>query len=196
MSALTERGANSSSMNLMNSSTRFPDGAAMQNPRTGKVLSAGFSAAARFKAPARSRQSHFSIAFMIGASARHNTQFLRRLPGWLFRVFRLDDFAHELRGKLRVFVCEFNSDGFAVYHRQLMAKLVAGVTVIVDLPHGPREVAIVLVRLASDGAINAVHAGDAAVGIAVELAAKGRHHLHGADRLRGFPPRPRALVRH
>src|SRR5258708_4250909 len=140
MSAFTERGASSSSMNLVNSSTRFPDGAGMQNPRTGKVLSAGFSAAARFKAPASSRPSHFSTAFMIGASARHGTQFLRRLPGRLFSVFRLDDFAHELRGKLRVFVCEFDSDGFAVYHGQLMAKLVTGVAVIVDLPHGPREV--------------------------------------------------------
>src|SRR5881394_288078 len=150
MSVFTERGASSSSMNLMNSSMRFPDGAGMQNPRTGKVLSAGFSAAARFKAPASSRQSHFSTAFMVGASARHDTQFLRHLPGRLSRVFCLDDFAHELRGKLRVFVCEFDSDGFAVYHRQLMAKLVARVAVIVDLPHGLREVTIVLVRLASD----------------------------------------------
>src|SRR5258705_11324803 len=133
MSTFTERGASSSSMNLMNSSTRFPDGAGMQNPRTGKVLSAGFSADGRFKAPARSRQSHFSIAFMVGASARHDTQFLRRLPGWLFRVLRLDDFAHELCGELGVFVCEFNPDGFAVYHGQLMAKLVAGVAVIVYL---------------------------------------------------------------
>ena len=58
---VTERGASSSSMNLMNSSTRFPDGAGMQNPRTGKVLSAGFSAAARFKAPASSRQSQVSL---------------------------------------------------------------------------------------------------------------------------------------
>src|SRR5678815_859475 len=146
MSAFTERGASSSSMNLMNSSTRFPDGAGMQNPRTGKVLSAGFSAAARFIAPASSRQSHFSTAFMVGASALHDTQFLRRLPDRPFLVFRLDDFAHELRRELRVFVCEFDPDRFAVYHGQLMAKLVAGVALIVDLPHGPREVAIVLVR--------------------------------------------------
>src|SRR5213082_559070 len=40
MSAFTERGASSSSLNLMNSSTRLPEGAAMQKPRTGKVLSA------------------------------------------------------------------------------------------------------------------------------------------------------------
>src|SRR6185295_10612360 len=146
MSAFTERGASSSSMNLMNSSTRFRDGAGMQNPRTGKVLSAGFSAAARFKVPARRRQSHFSITFMAGASARGDTQFLRSLPGRLFRIFRLDDFAHELGRELGVFVREFDSDGFAVYDGQLMAKLVAGVAVIVDLPHGPREVARVLVR--------------------------------------------------
>src|SRR6185369_6254390 len=112
MSAFTERGASSSSMNLMNSATRFPDGAGMQNPRTGKVLSAGFSAAARFKAPASSRQSHFSIAFMVGASARRDTQFLRRLPGRLFRVFRLDDFAHEFSGELRVLVRELNPHRF------------------------------------------------------------------------------------
>src|SRR6185436_400701 len=116
MSVFTKRGASSSSMNLMNSSTRFADGAGMQNPRTGKVLSAGFSAAARFKAPASSRQSHFSIAFIVGASARRDTQFLRRLPGRLFRVFRLDDFAHELRRELGVFMREFDPDGFAVYH--------------------------------------------------------------------------------
>src|SRR5438445_487894 len=133
MSAFTERGASSSSMNLVNSSTRFPDGAGMHNPRTGKVLSAGFSAAARFKAPASSRPSHVPTAFMIGASARHGTQFLRRLPGRLFSVFRLDDFAHELRGELRVFVCEFDSDGFGVDHGQLMAKLVAGVAVIAKI---------------------------------------------------------------
>src|SRR5258706_10498549 len=115
MSAFTKRGASSSLMNLMNSSTRFPDGAAMQNPRTGKVLSAGFSAAARFKAPASSRQSHFSIAFMVSASARRDTQFLQRLPGRLFRVFPLDDFAHELRRELGVFVREFDSDGFTIH---------------------------------------------------------------------------------
>src|SRR4029077_5726151 len=97
---------------------------------------------------------------------------------------------------LRVFVCEFDPDGFAVYHGQLMAKLVAGVAVIVDLSHGPREVAIVLVCLISDGAINAVHAGDAAVGIAVELPTKVRHDLHGADRLRGLAHRGGSPIWH
>src|SRR5437763_9126412 len=63
MSAFTERGASSSSINLMNSSTRLPEGAAMQKPRTGKVLSAGFSAAARFKVPTSSRHIQFFAKF-------------------------------------------------------------------------------------------------------------------------------------
>src|SRR4030095_14138272 len=61
-----------------------------------------------------------TIAFMIGASARRDTQFLRRLPGRLFRVFHLDDFAHELRRELRVFVCEFDPDGSTIDDSKLM----------------------------------------------------------------------------
>src|SRR2546423_302223 len=55
MSTLTERGASSSSMNLTNSSTRLLEGDPMQNPRTGNVFSASFSAPAEFKAPTSSR---------------------------------------------------------------------------------------------------------------------------------------------
>src|SRR6266404_7761767 len=63
MSTFTERGANSSSMNLMNSSTRFPEGDGMQKPRTGSVLSVCFSAAARFKVPASRSQTQFFAKF-------------------------------------------------------------------------------------------------------------------------------------
>src|SRR5881394_2489707 len=61
MRTFTERGANSSSINLMNSSTRLPEGDGMQKPRTGSILSAGPSAAARFIAPTSSRQSKVFI---------------------------------------------------------------------------------------------------------------------------------------
>src|SRR5580704_427218 len=100
MSAFTERGASSSSMNLMNSSTRFPDGAGLQNPRTGIVLSAGFSAAGRCRVPASNRQSHFVTVVMLSASLRGETQCLRRTPGRVLRAFRLDDLAHKFHREL------------------------------------------------------------------------------------------------
>src|SRR6266404_3956038 len=72
MSALTERGASSSSMNLINSSTRLPEGVATQNPRTGSVLSAALSAAARLKVPMSSRPiqlfTKFSFEVMFDIS--------------------------------------------------------------------------------------------------------------------------------
>src|SRR5258708_7669640 len=194
MSVFTERGASSSSMNLMNSSTRFPDGAGIQNPYTGSVLSAGFSAACRRSVRASSRQSHFLTVLMVDASSRSETQFFRRLPGWLVRVFRLDDFAHKLRREPGVLVREFDSDSFTIHHRQLMAQLVTGVTVVANLVHSPREVAVVLICFAGDDAVVAVHSGDATVGVAVELSAEVRHDLPGADRLCGSPHPGRALV--
>src|SRR5713226_2087901 len=208
MSVFTERGANSSSMNLMNSATRLPDGAGMQKPRTGKVLSADFSAADGDKVAASSQQSHdrFNFRFMFSISAFQKSASslasrcadqLRagRLDGFI-RVFSADDFAHEFRPEPGVLVREFDSNRLAVDHGQLMAQLVADVAVVVDLVHGPREIAIVLVRFAGDGSVDAVHTGDAAVGIAVELPAKVRHDLHGADRLRGLAHRGGALIRH
>ena len=61
MSTFAERGASSSAINLMNSSTRFPVGVAMQKPRTGSDLSAGLSAAGRLNVPMNSRQNQFFI---------------------------------------------------------------------------------------------------------------------------------------
>src|ERR1022692_625508 len=117
MSAFTERGASSSSMNLMNSSTRFPDGAGMQNPRTGSVLSAGFSAAGKCRVPASNKQNHFVTVIMVSASSRDETQCFRRMPGRILRVFRLNDLAHEFRRKLGVLMREFDPDSFAAHHR-------------------------------------------------------------------------------
>src|SRR6185369_1748822 len=154
MSVFTERGASSSSMNLMNSSMRLPEGAGMQNPRTGSVLSVGFSAADRVKAPVRSRHRRFKFRVMVGISAiqwisaqrpasnRAGQLRAGSLDGPV-RVFGVNDFPHELRGELRVLVRELNPQRLAVHHGQLVAQLVAGVAAVADLVHGPREVAIV-----------------------------------------------------
>src|SRR5207247_3064531 len=211
MSAFTERGASSSSINLMNSSTRLPEGAAMQKPRTGKVLSASSSAAARFKVPTSSRQIQFFAKFdfevmfdisMVGSSSvqTHRSGGACRLrDGGLGRfrsVFRLDDLAHEFGRELGVLVRELDSHCFAIHHGQLMAKLVADVTAIADLMHRPREVSIVLVRLACDDSVDSIHAGDAAVRVTLKLSPEVRHHLHGTDRLRSVAHRRGALVGH
>src|SRR6266404_841051 len=178
MSVFTERGASSSSMNLMNSSTRFAEGEGMQKPRTGSRLSAGFSAAGRCRVVASSRQSHFLTALMVGVSLCSETQFLRRLASRFLGVFRPDNFAHELCCELGVLVCEFDPDSFAIHHGQLVAQLVTRVTVVTDLVHGSREIVIVLVRLASDEAVDSVHAGDPAVRIEVKLSAEVRSEEH------------------
>src|SRR5882724_2930603 len=107
MSTFTERGASSSSINLMNSSTRFPEGEGMQKPRIGSDRSAGLSAAARLKVPASSRLSHvfaridFWIMFNTSNSARlfrpaacpsgRADQLRGGRLGRFRRVFRLDD---------------------------------------------------------------------------------------------------------
>src|SRR5437667_9676905 len=70
MSTFTKRGASSSLTNLRNSSTRLPEGDAMQKPRTGRDLSAGFSAAARFKVLTSSRQIHVFIGAVRFDDAR------------------------------------------------------------------------------------------------------------------------------
>src|SRR5579859_2741047 len=114
MSVFTERGASSSSTNLMNSSTRFAEGEGMQKPRTGSRVSAGFSAAGRCRVVASSRPSHLMTALMAGVSLCSQTQFLRRPGSRFLGVFRLDNFAHELRCELGVLVCEFDPDSFAV----------------------------------------------------------------------------------
>src|SRR5690242_16509527 len=114
MSVFTERGASSSSMNLMNSSRRFAEGEGMQKPRTGSHRSAGFSAACTGRAAASSRQSHFLTVLMVGVSLCGETQFLRRLGSQFLGVFRLDNAPHELRCELGVLVCEFDPDGFAI----------------------------------------------------------------------------------
>src|SRR6266571_3365582 len=211
MSTFTEREASSSSINLMNSSTRFPEGEGMQKPRTGSVLAAGFPAAARFKVPTSSRQNQFFANFgfevmfdistvrsssvqphpSCGADRLRDGGIGRFLP-----VFRPDDLAHEFDRELGVFVSEFYPDCFAIYHGQLMAKLVADVTLIANLTHGPREVPIVLVRLARDDSVDPVHAGDAAVRVTVKFSAEVRHDLQGTDRLRGVAHRGGAFVRH
>src|SRR5436190_17682785 len=184
MSVLTARGASSSSMNLMNSSTRFPEGAGMQNPRTGKDLSAGFSAADRDKVAASSQQSHgnFDFPFMFSISAiqksvsspglRCADQLRAGRTCRFLRIFRLNDLAHELCRKLGVLVREFDADSFAVHHGQLMAQFVAGVAVISDLVHCPREVAIVLVCFACNDSIDSVYTRDAAIRVAVKLPAE------------------------
>src|SRR5438477_10052825 len=58
------------------------------------------------------------------------------LPARLVYVFRLDDLAHELSGKPGVLVCEFDPDCFTIHHGQLVAQLVAGVTVVANLVPG------------------------------------------------------------
>src|SRR5881398_2150292 len=102
-------------------------------------------------------------------SARDRTQLRRRLPSRLLPVFRPDDLANELDCELSVLVGEFDPDCFTIHHGQLMAKLVADVTVVANLLHRPREVSIVLVRLARDDSVDSVHAGDAALRVAVKF---------------------------
>src|SRR3989441_1702224 len=65
-----------------------------------------------------------------------------------------------------------------------------------DLTHGAGEVSIVLVRLARDDPIDSVHAGDAAVRVAIKFSTEVRHDLFCANGPRGlanggggvFPP--------
>src|SRR5438093_7555480 len=129
MSAFTERGASSSSINLMNSSTRLPEGAAMQKPRTGKVLSAGFSAAARFKVPTSSRHIQFFAKFdfevMFDISTVRSSSVQTHPSGGACRlrggglgrflsVFPPDDLAHEFRRELGVLVRELDPERIAV----------------------------------------------------------------------------------
>src|SRR6266496_2279712 len=145
MSTFTERGASSSSINLMNSSTRFPEGDGMQKPRTGSVLSAGLSAAARFKVPTSSRQSqffakfHFEVMFDVSTVRSASVQphpsgradrLRGRGPGRYLAVYHPDDLAHEFDRELSVLVRELDPDCFAIHHGQLMAKLVADVTAV------------------------------------------------------------------
>src|SRR5437870_88656 len=201
MSAFTERGASSSSINLMNSSMRLPEGDAMQKPRTGSVLSAGFSAAARFKVPTSSRQIQFFAKFdfevMFDISTVRSSSVQTHRSGGACRlrdgglgrfrsVFRPDDLAHEFGRELGVLVRELDSDCFAIHHGQLMAKLVADVTAVANLMHRPREVSIVLVRLARDDTVDSVHAGDAAVRVTVKFSTKVGHDLFCADGPRGL----------
>src|SRR5205814_4734008 len=94
---------------------------------------------------------------------------LRDAPGWPLRVFRPDDFAHEFGRESGVFMGEFDPDGFTIHDGKSMAKLVADVTTVINLMHGPDEVAIVLVRLARDDSVDPVHARDAAVRIAIKF---------------------------
>ena len=44
-------------------------------------------------------------------------------------------------------------------------------------PHGSREIAVILIRLAGDDSVNAIETRDAAIRIAFEFAAKMRHDL-------------------
>src|SRR4051794_1399677 len=102
MSAFTDRGASSSSMNLMNSSTRLPEGAGMQKPRTGKIVSADLCAADRDSVAASSQQSHgrFNLRFMLASSlfqricasltSRCADQLRADRLGGLVRVFSAD----------------------------------------------------------------------------------------------------------
>src|SRR4051812_20138493 len=68
MRTFTERGVNSSSMNLMNSSRQFGEGEGMQNPRTGNVLFAGGPAAFSWSA-ATSKINNENL-FMIQIPSR------------------------------------------------------------------------------------------------------------------------------
>ena len=77
-----------------------------------------------------------------------------------------------------------------------MAKLVADVTTVINLMHGPDEVAIVLVRLARDDSVDPVHARDAAVRIAIKFSTEMRHHLFCADGPRGLANSSGAFIRH
>src|SRR6266511_435765 len=211
MSTFTERGNSSSSINLRNSSTRFPEGGGMQKPRTGSALSADLSAAARFNAPTSSRPIQcfmkFDLAIMFDISTDRNSsvqphpsrgadRLWRGGPGRFLPVFRADDLAHEFDRELGVLVRELDPDCLATHDGQWMAKLVADVTAVADLMHDPREVSVVLVRLARDDSVDSVHAGDAALRGTVEFSAEVRHHLHGTDRLRRTAHRRGTFVGH
>src|SRR6266496_4542046 len=136
MSTFTERGASSSSINLMNSSTRYPEGEAMQKPRTGN----DWSAAGRFNVPTSSRHSplftritfgirlNISAVWQISLQAQPSgstDQFCAARVGMFLWVFRLYNVAHEFRRELGVLVSEFDPDCFTIHDGQLVAKLVA-----------------------------------------------------------------------
>src|SRR6266566_894759 len=211
MSTYTERGTGSCSINSTNSSMRLTEGDAMQKPRTGSVLSAGVSAAARFIVPRSSKQipsfAKFDFEVMFDVSKVRSSSVQPHLSGGadrlrlggtarLLPVFRPDDLAHEFNRELGVLVRELDPDCFPVHHGQLMAKLVADVTAVANVTHGLREVPIVLIRLARDDTVDSVHASDAAVRVTVKFSTEVRHHLHGTGRLRRVAHHSGPFVRH
>src|ERR1041385_4246200 len=168
----------------------------MEEPRIVKIRSWGCSSAARFKVPTSSRPIQFRAAFEVevicGISTVQSSsvqpypsgganRFRGGGPARFRPVFGPDDLAHEFDRESGVVVGKFDPDGFTLQHRQLVAKLVADVTPVADLTHGPREVPVVFVGLARDHAVDPVDTGEAAVRVTIKFPAEMRHHLHGTD---------------
>ena len=89
-----------------------------------------------------------------------------------------------------------DADRLPVDDWQLVAQLIAEVTLVPNTPHGGDKITIVLIRLTLDNTVIAFESADAPILKAFELATKVRQHLQRPHPSSGFVHGFRAFVRH